>query len=240
MSELIFVRHGQASFGSESYDKLSELGVEQVKILAQHWQALGERFDCIYSGTLLRQRETAYELFGLVEGSPSSSIQLPGLNEYNGDPLISIYLRDHADADGFGSASGKPQQLPISDERLFQTIFESATEKWIKGELQPSAEDSKFEYWTDFQTRVYSAIDDIMEQQGKGSRVLISTSGGVIAMALQRVLQFPDQHVINTNWMVRNSSVTRVIYGNGRMSLTQFNCLAHLEKADLQHMITFR
>ena len=49
MSELILVRHGQASFGAESYDKLSDKGVEQVKILSQHWQALGERFDHILS-----------------------------------------------------------------------------------------------------------------------------------------------------------------------------------------------
>lgn len=77
MSELILVRHGQASFGAESYDKLSPKGVEQAKILAQHWRALGERFDHIYSGNLLRQRETAHELLPLIEGTPSSSIQLP-------------------------------------------------------------------------------------------------------------------------------------------------------------------
>ena len=53
MSELILVRHGQASFGAESYDKLSATGVEQAKILAQHWQGLSENFDHIYSGTLL-------------------------------------------------------------------------------------------------------------------------------------------------------------------------------------------
>ncbi|GIT63997.1 MAG: hypothetical protein Ct9H300mP22_3970 [Gammaproteobacteria bacterium] len=38
MSELILVRHGQASFGQKSYDKLSDLGIEQVRILARHWQ----------------------------------------------------------------------------------------------------------------------------------------------------------------------------------------------------------
>ena len=70
MSELILVRHGQASFGAESYDKLSAKGVEQAKILAQHWQGLSENFDHIYSGTLLRQRETAHELLPLVAGSP--------------------------------------------------------------------------------------------------------------------------------------------------------------------------
>ncbi|MEZ5491222.1 MAG: hypothetical protein R3F50_13010 [Gammaproteobacteria bacterium] len=46
--------------------------------------------------------------------------------------------------------------------------------------------------------------------------------------------------MIATNWMVHNSSVTRIRYGGGKISLTLFNNLAHLEKPDLQHMVTFR
>jgi broad specificity phosphatase PhoE len=236
MSELILVRHGQASFGAESYDKLSDKGVEQVKILSQHWQALGERFDHIYSGTLLRQRETAQELLPLVEGEPTASVQLAGFNEYNGDPLIRAHLRDMREA---GDLSG-PAQWPIQDERLFQKIFEKATARWIVDDLDPRDDIADFERWSDFKARVYAALDEVMARHGSGSRVIVSTSGGVIAMALQRVLNFPDDQVIATNWMVRNSAVSRIIYGRGKLSLTQFNNLAHLETPEKQQLITFR
>jgi broad specificity phosphatase PhoE len=236
MSELILVRHGQASFGAESYDKLSDKGVEQVKILSQHWQALGERFDHIYSGTLLRQRETAQELLPLVKGEPTASVQLTGFNEYNGDPLIRAHLRDMREA---GDLSG-PAQWPIQDERLFQRIFEKATARWIVDDLDPRDDIADFERWSDFKARVYAALDEVMARHGSGSRVIISTSGGVIAMALQRVLNFPDDQVIATNWMVRNSAVSRIIYGRGKLSLTQFNNLAHLETPEKQQLITFR
>ena len=236
MSELILVRHGQASFGAESYDKLSDKGVEQVKILSQHWQALGERFDHIYSGTLLRQRETAQELLPLVEGEPTASVQLTGFNEYNGDPLIRAHLRDMREA---GHLSG-PAQWPIQDERLFQRIFEKATARWIVDDLDPRDDIADFERWSDFKARVYAALDEVMARHGSGSRVIVSTSGGVIAMALQRVLNFPDDQVIATNWMVRNSAVSRIIYGRGKLSLTQFNNLAHLETPEKQQLITFR
>ena len=236
MSELILVRHGQASFGAESYDKLSDKGVEQVKILSQHWQALGERFDHIYSGTLLRQRETAQELLPLVEGEPTASVQLTGFNEYNGDPLIRAHLRDMREA---GDLSG-PAQGPIQDERLFQRIFEKATARWIVDDLDPRDDIADFERWSDFKARVYAALDEVMARHGSGSRVIVSTSGGVIAMALQRVLNFPDDQVIATNWMVRNSAVSRIIYGRGKLSLTQFNNLAHLETPEKQQLITFR
>jgi len=73
-----------------------------------------------------------------------------------------------------------------------------------------------------------------------GGRVLVSTSGGVIALALQRALALPDAQVIATNWMVNNSSVTRLRYADGKVSLGQFNALAHLEKPGLRDKITFR
>ena len=88
--------------------------------------------------------------------------------------------------------------------------------------------------------RVHGAIDELMARHTDGSRVLISTSGGVIALALQRVLGLPDAQVIAANWMVNNSSITRLRYGGGRLSLTLFNGLPHLEKPQLRELITYR
>ena len=236
MSELILVRHGQASFGADSYDKLSEKGVEQVKLLCRHWQSLGEQFDHIYSGQLVRQRETAAELLPLLRDGDAVSQEIAALNEYNGDPLLKIYLRKYAQSEGFDPLP----EWPVKDARLFQSLFEAATTRWISNGLEPDEEDTEFEPFADFRARVHDALDDIMNRHRGGSRVLLSTSGGVIAMSLQRVLGFSDEQVINTNWMVHNSSVTRIKYGGGKMSLTQFNSLPHLEKVDLQHFVTYR
>ncbi len=232
----MLVRHGQASFGKASYDKLSDNGIEQVKELSKHWQQLGERFDHIYSGSLLRQRETAAELLSLIQGQPAAPTQVPAFNEYSGDPLMRIYLRDFARE----FAEIDSVQWPINDPKLFQQLFEKATAKWIQNQLVPVESDADFENWHDFKSRVHTGLDQLMAAHPKGSRVLLATSGGVIAMALQRVLQFPDEHVISTNWMVHNSSVTRIRYSGDRLSLTQFNSLAHLEKNELSHMVTYR
>ncbi|HAI14918.1 MAG TPA: hypothetical protein DCM12_00435 [Gammaproteobacteria bacterium] len=236
MSELIFVRHGQASFGEDSYDKLSQLGIEQVRILARHWQQTGEQFDFLYSGTLQRQKETAAELMSLVKNNQVEPIEHSWLNEYNADPLIQTYLRSHSVNEGLDPKLS----WPIREESLFQRIFEAATSKWIRDELEPSDQDREFEQWSKFRERVHSVLDELMAKHRSGSRVLISTSGGVIAMALQRVLQFPDEQVISINWMVHNSSVTRIKYGNGKISLTQFNSLPHLERKGLNHLVTYR
>ena len=236
MSELVLVRHGKASFGSDSYDKLSDTGREQVRLLAKHWADLGESFDHLYSGTLRRQQETAAELRSLLANPQQQISTEPAFNEYEGEALIASYLRDHAGAEGYQPGLS----LPIAEERLYQRVFEAATAKWLSGELNPAESDHGFEHWTDFQSRVFTAIDTLMARHQKGSRVLIATSGGVIALTLQRVLGFADHQAIATNWMVHNSSVSRIRYGNGKVSLTLFNSVAHLEKPELRQLVTFR
>ena len=39
MSRIVLVRHGQASFWAAEYDQLSPLGIEQSRLLGEHWGA---------------------------------------------------------------------------------------------------------------------------------------------------------------------------------------------------------
>ncbi|HQP32211.1 MAG TPA: histidine phosphatase family protein, partial [Deltaproteobacteria bacterium] len=45
MSTIFMVRHGQASFGGETYDRLSPRGHEQARILARNFIGGGLLFD---------------------------------------------------------------------------------------------------------------------------------------------------------------------------------------------------
>ncbi len=236
MSELIFVRHGQASFGAETYDKLSETGIRQAQILADYWLDRGDTLDYMYSGSLLRQRETADPLLPMLKDGSNRYRTHEGFNEYSAAPLLDIYLRDHVERD-ITDAAVTANDL---EKKFYQPTFEAATNKWIEGKLKPSTADADFETFAAFQSRVCQAVEEVMEAHGKGSRVLVSTSGGVIAMALQKVLGFPDKQVIATNWMVKNSSVTTIQYGGGRMSLTQFNGIPHLDTVEHRSLITYR
>lgn len=234
MSELILVRHGQASFGADSYDKLSPLGIQQVQVLARHWQTMDERFDVAYAGTLRRQQETASALQASVVSSDTSINA--GFNEYNGESLLRIYLRDHAVREGFPA----DLMLPIKDRKTFQLVLEAATQHWLNGTLQADSCDTDFESWKHFQSRVHNTLDELMSLHTAGARVLISTSGGVIALALQRALNLPDNQTMETNWMVYNSSVTRLVYGRGKVSLSSFNALPHLSAPGRRELITYR
>ncbi len=65
MGTLYLVRHGQASFGADDYDKLSALGHRQSVRLGEHFALKGLRFDAVMAGTLRRHLET---LAGIREG----------------------------------------------------------------------------------------------------------------------------------------------------------------------------
>ena len=82
MAELILVRHGQASFGADDYDKLSDLGWRQSRWLGEYLAARGTRFDRVIRGSLRRHTET---LDGIGEGmgKPLDGREDARLNEYD-------------------------------------------------------------------------------------------------------------------------------------------------------------
>jgi broad specificity phosphatase PhoE len=58
MGTLYLVRHGQASFGAENYDELSELGHRQSVRLGEYFAQKGISFDRLIAGTLNRHKQT--------------------------------------------------------------------------------------------------------------------------------------------------------------------------------------
>ena len=74
MGLVLLVRHGQASFGADDYDVLSETGVEQSRVLGRFLAAAGISPGAVVHGAMKRQRDTAtamVEAAGLV-GCPGA------------------------------------------------------------------------------------------------------------------------------------------------------------------------
>ena len=66
MGRLHLIRHGQASFGAENYDSLSDLGRQQAKILGKSLARHDRVFNEMYQGTLQRQTKTAREIIDCI------------------------------------------------------------------------------------------------------------------------------------------------------------------------------
>ncbi|HJV74342.1 MAG TPA: phosphoglycerate mutase family protein, partial [Noviherbaspirillum sp.] len=58
MGQIYLVRHGQASFGSANYDQLSELGLEQARLLGEWFANSRQQFHRVVTGDMRRHRQT--------------------------------------------------------------------------------------------------------------------------------------------------------------------------------------
>lgn len=225
MSVLYLIRHGQASFGADNYDKLSPKGIQQARILGSHLTSIGIEPDALYSGTMTRQKHTAEEvsLSYRERGKNIPELVLKsGLDEFDSSAIIISQFKDMQKEDPL-LAEHLPRMYESTES--FKRIFEGAMLRWVSGQFDKPGVES----WKDFLARVSLAITQIMEEQGKGKNVFVFTSGGPIAAALQFVLRVSPEAAIRLNWQVVNTSYTKFMYNAGRITMACFNCTAHLE-----------
>ncbi len=236
MSTIFMIRHGQASFGKENYDKLSERGVDQSRILAEHLFGLGLRFDVMYAGTMKRHLETAEEFTRLYEKHNIQSPELKKYEEFNEyDPesvltaIIPLLIEEKPD---FSHSVEKM----FSDKKSFQKVFEKVMMRWVSGDFDLPG----LVRWEEFVSRVERGVKMVMESDGKGKKIAIFSSGGPISIVAQKALSLSNTSTIQLNWQTINSSVTRFKCTHDRIMLMSFNEHAHLEMEGDRSLVTYR
>ena len=232
MSTIYLVRHGQASFGTDNYDQLSATGKEQARLLGNFFADSGERIDRIYTGSLQRQRETA-DLIAQALGTAAPPIEIePAFEEYDSD----IILREFAASLDVAELEAAGWPAARHDRRKFQLFLERAARAWVEARIEAA----EMLPWKGFHGRIVAALDNIMRTEGRSKSLIVSTSGGVIGTAVAHVLGLSNHMGIELNWAVHNASITRLIYSADKTSLSMFNALPHLERADRKTLITYR
>lgn len=217
MAELILVRHGQASFGADDYDRLSELGWRQSRWLGEHFRARGMRFDRVLRGTLRRHEET---LRGILEGldATADAAADAGLNEYDSHALLAAH-------------GGKPEG---GDRRAHFRLLREALGAWTEGKLAGDAH----EPFEAFRARVLAALEPLREE-ASAARVLVVTSGGPISTFLAAVTGMPQRMMVELNLQTRNSGISEFRADRRGFRLVSFNTVPHLDRPDRADALTY-
>lgn len=228
MALLFLVRHGQASFGSADYDRLSDLGRQQSRWLGEHFAERGLQFKRAVAGSLQRQQSTAAEILGAMQsahapGAPPAIDTHAGLNEYNGEALYAA----HTD----GRSPLAHQQ---GDYRDYWRTLKAAMHAWAADELTGAPET-----WSQFGARTRAALAFACAGLGREDNVLVVSSGGAISRALIDIIGSPGATAVEFNLQFRNTGVCELIVGSDTTRLVTFNTLPHLERADRRASITF-
>jgi broad specificity phosphatase PhoE len=90
---VLLIRHGQASFGAEDYDRLSATGEEQSRLLGAWLAAAGTPPDLVAMGPRLRHRSTT-ELCLEAAGIDAQPLILNGLDELDHHEVLARYRPD--------------------------------------------------------------------------------------------------------------------------------------------------
>jgi broad specificity phosphatase PhoE len=212
MGTIHLIRHGQASWGTDDYDQLSELGTDQSDALGTSWEASGWAPTDAVAGGLKRHAQTAI-----------AAMDAYGGEGYDVDARWDEY--DHlalARAHAPGSLDGDPKS--------FQAALNTAIAAWMAGA------EGAGESYVAFRGRVLGALELVVSQATSGHSVAVFTSGGPIAMVVSQLLVGDDSLFQRLNDVMVNASVTTVIVGQTGPRLLAFNEHAHLPR----DMVTFR
>lgn len=233
MSRLYVVRHGQARFFTDDYDRLSEQGEAQCAALARHWLEQGLEIHAAWCGSLVRQRrsgEVVAEVYREACRAFPEIRCMPGLDEYPADDIMDTLLPLLRESESPIDDLARAFERAKDDRdryRGFHRLLEAVMERWI-ARGYPAEGTEGLMPWAHFSAGVRGAFRDIMADAGSGENVAVFTSGGPIGISVQTVLGAPDQAAADLNWRVHNGSVTGFTFSGSRVSLDYFNATSHL------------
>jgi broad specificity phosphatase PhoE len=216
MPVIHLVRHGQASFGAQTYDALSDLGREQAGAAGAELARRGLRDPVIVCGTLNRQRETAGILMDAagLTGQPRTD---PRWNEYDHLDLLRRYAG--------------PLPEGSVDSRQIQPLLDRALTAWMH--------DTDAGSWKAFRDGATAALAELPTALGPGHDAVVITSAGVLAAICGNLLSVPPAGVVALNRVAVNAAITTFAAGRSGTSLLAFNDHAHLT-GQRRPLLTYR
>ncbi|MGE8539387.1 MAG: histidine phosphatase family protein [Acinetobacter sp.] len=231
MTTIYLIRHGQASFGAESYDKLSPNGELQAKLLGHYFDEILKEAPYVVAGSMQRHQQTAQ--LALAECFPESELMTDSAwNEFNHQQVFAQYE----------PRFNQPELLKedvsqhANPRAYLSKIFEGAIERWTGGDYHHEYEES----WPDFKQRVETALqhlcDDLAER--KPRYAVVFTSGGVISVAAGKILGLSPNKTFALNWAIANTSMTTLRLVGNEPQLLSLN-EHHYIKAQRPDLLTW-
>ncbi len=213
MGTVHLVRHGQASWGADDYDLLSELGQKQSTALGMSWEASDWSPTAAVAGSMKRHAQTAISAIDACGQGEGYDIDV-GWNEF--DHIAIARAHD-------------PTSL-TQDPKAFQAMLNVALDGWIAGG------EGAGESYEQFVDRVMKAFGRVVAEAVSGRSVAVFTSGGPIALVTSHLLTGGSTLFQRVNDVVINASVTTVIVGQSGPRLLTFNEHGHLPR----DLVTYR
>ncbi len=237
MSSVYLVRHGQAG-SRQCYDQLSPLGRRQARLLGEHFVREGVRFEAIWAGAMLRQRQTAEEVWCAYRAAGAAAPEIvvdPDWNEFDLDGVLREMAPQLAEVDAEFRKAYEELQRQMADaghpiHHAWSPCDMASVMAWIEGRFTASVES-----WAEFRARVLRAGAPFAPQRD-GRAVAVFTSATPIAVWIGKALGV-NGNLMRLAGVMHNSGVSVMRVRGEELVLFSFNGVEHLRGAELR---TFR
>ncbi|RZF49609.1 histidine phosphatase family protein [Acinetobacter halotolerans] len=225
MSTIYLVRHGQASFGAASYDQLSAKGEQQAQIVGDFFKRSLKQPPFVLAGSMQRHQQTAQ--LALSQSFQNALIQTESAwNEFDHQHIFAQY------EPRFNQPELLKQDIAqVANPRAYLAkIFDGAIDRWIGEQF----DHEYHETWLGFQSRVETALQGLCESMDatQQRQAVVFSSGGVISVAVGKVLGLNAKQIFALNWSLANASITTLRWKEGRLQLLSFNEHHYLKAYD--------
>lgn len=234
MSYVYLVRHGQAGTRDE-YDRLSDLGSRQARMLGEYFAAQQIVFSAAYSGSMRRQQETALEVQAAYRDMRIDFPEVAIRREWDEFNLDQVY-RELAPM----MCSDDPQFRQEYDQMRAQVRASAGVQEaevhrrwlpcdsqivgaWIEGRY-PYAGES----WQAFTNRVASFRHGL-RNGADDANIIVCTSAVPVAIWTGLTLEITDRRILRLAGVLENTAYTVLRLKGDILRLHAFNCTPHLQ-----------
>lgn len=228
---VFLIRHGQAGT-RDDYDRLSVLGQQQARLLADYFLRENIAFDRWIAGGLRRQQQTAaivHEAFAAAGREPSPVEVDPRWSEFDLDEVYAgiapqIAAHDQEFRAHFEEMRVRMRAGDGSIHRQWTPADTHVVRAWIEQRYPFEGES-----WEAFVGRVHDALRDAGE--GRGRRIAVFTSATPLAISVASVFgSRAPTAIMRMAGAALNTNITILDFRHGRPGLVCFNAIPHLNE----------
>jgi len=225
---LYLVRHAQASYLSDNYDQLSDLGISQAKSLGTYLSRSTEIHQK-FVGPHKRQLQTANQIreayTHINEYMPSPTL-IPQLKEHSGPATLHhhkplLIKRDPKCIQWHQESIAQPSTLRENSIKIFDHFIP----QWMAGKYAVDG----LEDFNTFRKEIAEGLSIILKGKQQDENTLIVTSAGSISAIMAHLLKIDDiNEIAQISLKVNNASVTTLEPQDKKWKLFRFNQVDHL------------
>ncbi len=226
--QIYLVRHGEASYTSSDYDKLSSMGLKQARALGSWFANQGEHFSKVVTGNLRRHKETAEECMAVLPDLLKKDIEWQideGFNEFIALDILTHYRPELGGPGALGAYLAEHENPALE----FNKVYFGAIRKWVENQGEIEYRES----WLSYKKRTSDALKRVIENAGSDQNVIVFTSAGTIGTICLEFLPNPTSSIYEVITSIANCGVTKLIFSQGKINLAYFNHTAYLDVANL-------